>query len=202
MCCKLRKQSQHSQPQSETSGKSIWLKKLDWYFLFDTHTFKIQQSFPLTEPLCFILSDKKVIFSAQKKSNVCCYGNCAYQCVWLKVCLTGIMAQTSFWSPILSHCSLVKSFSYFCAFLLLATNQRSWFPSSPSANSTDTHTFCNGVCYLTRSPGRVIHALALLSLIEISYISCADWCAVTWLHSSFPLTTAVMLTFQKYQHLT
>lgn len=114
MCCKLRKQSQHSQPQSETSGKSIWVKKLDWYFLLNTHTFKIQQSFPLTEPLCFILSDKKVIFSAQKK-NVCCYGNCAYQCVWLKVCLTGIMAQTSFWSPILSHCSLVKSFSYFCA---------------------------------------------------------------------------------------
>lgn len=29
--------------------------------------------------------------------------------------------------------------------LFLATNQSSWFPFSPSANSTDTHTFYNGV---------------------------------------------------------
>lgn len=57
---------------------------------------------------------KKETFSSQK-SKMCCYGNCAYQCVWLKVCFVGIMAQTSFWSYVLSHSLLIKSLCYFCA---------------------------------------------------------------------------------------
>lgn len=78
---------------------------------------KFSQSFLLTDALMtfFFIQHKKKkgIFSPQK-SKVCCYGNCEYQCMWLKVCLAGMMAQTSFWSHILSHSSLVKSLCCFC----------------------------------------------------------------------------------------
>lgn len=101
-----------------------------FHLILNFHQFRNHPfSFLLTGALMtfhFISQKRSNIFITQKKSKLCCHGNRAYQRVWLKVCLTGVMVPKSFWSHILSH-SLVKSYCYFLRLL---------YTSSPHTQST------------------------------------------------------------------